>query len=305
MMKKLKTTIKLFLLLLVLVISFRYIQNNLNEFKKIFDLNIGQFIIISAITLLGLAIDGWLFKILLQTFKINLKFKEWFGLTVINRYSNYLFIKGGPFVRGIYLKKIHGVAYKNFLLLFVFISLIQILFISLLSALSMLFNYFKYDNFNIFSFAFLILISIASLIPFFAPSGALNFLTKRYAFAQQAVKIWAEIKTAKKLIIKSTILTIAAILLYSFKIFIIYRIAFEPILFSSAIIIASTGMLSFFIALTPASLGIKEAAMSYAADFMGEKFATAAAVAASDRAITMIWIFGLGLLFSAWYSQKK
>ena len=95
MNKKIKFIIKLLSLFIVLIISFYYINNNLDQFNKIFNLTIKYFIILSFITIIGLIVDGLLFKTVLYFFNIKLNYKEWFGLTVINRFSNYLLILWG------------------------------------------------------------------------------------------------------------------------------------------------------------------------------------------------------------------
>jgi hypothetical protein len=105
MKNKTKKFIKLFFLSLVLLLSYFYIKNHLNEFKKILDLNFYQFTILSVFTFIGFFLNGYLFNTLLKLFNINLKIKEWFSLNILNNYSNYFLTKGGQILRSIYLKK--------------------------------------------------------------------------------------------------------------------------------------------------------------------------------------------------------
>ena len=304
MPKKIKFIVRLLLVIIAVAISSYYIFNHLNEFKKIFQLNWYEFIILSVITIASLASNGLLYKILLRHFNIDLKFKEWFGLTALHTYSNYLFIRGGLFIRGIYLKKFHRLSYTNFIVIFGFMSIIQIFCISLFSVFAMLFKYFISNIFNIYLFIFFALLALVSLIPFLLSEKLLKFLTKRSRHLLLATNEWLKIRKRMNLMVPLAFFIIIYILLFSLRIFLIYNMLFEPIQFSSAIIMASIGFLSIFISLTPASLGIKEALMSYAMELMGGKFATAAVVASLDRAIVVIWVFAFGFLFTILYSKK-
>lgn len=298
------TTIKVILLTAVAMVSYNYIIQHINEFKKIFQLKWHDFIILSLILLFELCIFGWLFKILIRYFNIELRLREWFGLTVLNRYFNYLFIKLGPVARGVYFKKIYNLPYINFITIFSFLYIIQMFWMVLLSILSMIVLYYKFHIFSVYFFIFLVLVEVITILPFFISKNVLIFLTKKSQYLSLIINQWLEIRKRKDLIVKTIFFLTIFILLSSFRIFLIYSMLFEPIPFPFVIIVTTVGFLSLIVSLTPASLGIKEFLMSYAAKLMGENFVTTAVVVSLDRIIVVIWVFIFGFMFSIWYLKK-
>lgn len=303
-MKKIKTKIQIIFLVVIVAVSFFYIKNNSGEFQKIFDLQPLEFIIISIIFLLQLILSGLMFKNLLLFYNIKLCLKEWFGLTVVARYNNYLISKSGSFARGYFLKKIYNFPYKNYLMIIIFLSLIQVFCSSLLSLLQIAYKYYKYDFINYYLLIFFMLMLALSIIPFVSSRKFLILVTKKFQKLSRINDLWLSLRHQKKIVFNSIVFTTSTILLFSLRIYLIYKMAFSPILFSSAIIIACTSMLSFFISLTPAEIGIREAIMSYVAQLTGENFTTAMAVSSLDRIILIIWIFSLGFVFNFWFSNN-
>jgi uncharacterized membrane protein YbhN (UPF0104 family) len=295
--------IKVLILIIVLIFIFIYIKRNPQEFIKITDLTISQFLILSTITILNIALSALLFMLLLKSFGVNLQFMESFSLSVISRFANHLLIKGGPIARSIYLKKVHKLKIVNYLLITSFLSIMQLVSTSFLYVLLMIEKYFKgiYPDTKLLIFVGSVLIITIALL-LLINSIWINTKIKKIA---QLLKVWAEIENKHKIIIQAFVITLITIKLFSFKIFFIYASLFQPISFSTALIIGATGFLSQFIALTPASLGIQEALMSYIASLNGINFTTTFAVSSIDRIITIIWVFVLGLSFGLFYLMKS
>lgn len=295
--------IKILIFCIILICIYSYIKHNPKEFQKIFDLTIGQFLLLSIITILNISLTAWLFMLLIKPFGVNLKFIESFGLSVINRLANYLFIKGGPLARSIYLKKVHNLSLINYFLITSFLSLTQLLCTSLLYVIIIIKKIFN----GIYPAPKLLIfvgsVSIITIILFFLMNN--SWINNKIENISQLLKIWTEIKNKQNIFFQSFAITLMTIAIFSFKIFLIYASLFQPILFSTALIIGATGFLSQFIALTPASLGIQEALMSYIATLNGLDFTTTFVVSSIDRIITVIWIFGLGIVSSMWYLKKS
>ncbi|MHA1696287.1 MAG: lysylphosphatidylglycerol synthase transmembrane domain-containing protein [Candidatus Helarchaeota archaeon] len=305
MNNKIKKNIKLFFLFLILLLSYFYIKNHLDEFKKILDLNFYQFIILSSLTFIGFLLNGYIFNTLLELFNVNLKIKEWFSLSILNNYSNYFLTKGGQVLRSIYLKKKHQFPYKNYILIFIFNNLLIIFSISLVVIFTSFFKFLHQLNFNFNLIIFFTLLSIITIIPFFLSKRILKFFSPKFKHWAETITRWIIIRHNKKIAIKIIFLTTLLIFWGSFRIFLIYKMLFTPILFSSALIIVSISLLSPFISITPAALGIREFVMSYAAKLAGEDFAIATAVATTDRVVSMIWVFILGSIISVCFYKKN
>ena len=304
MNKNLKQTIKIISLLIVIIILIIFIKNHLTEFGRIFDLKLWQFFVLLFIALIGLCINSYFFKSILELFNINIKFKESFILTVINNYSNYLFFKGGLIARSHYLKKQYNFPYKNYSLIFVLINLITFFAIAMVGIAVSVYKILNNYNFNIYLLLIFILILLISIILFLLPKRVLNFFAIKKNSLLQLSALWIQIRKNKK-IIKPLIITFIAILWASFKIFIIYKMLFNAISFSSAIIINIMGVISVLFAVTPAALGIKEWLMSYSAQLINENFISTGIVVSLDRIISIILIISLGIIFSFYLIKEK
>jgi len=304
MSRRVTTTIKFVSLVIIGFLAAVFIKNNLSEFRRILELKAWQFALLSCLVILELTINGWIFKTALKIFHVKLNVREWFGLTVLNRYSNYLLIKGGPVARGYYLKQVHGMNFRRFLVIVSFLSFLQLGVIGVLSSFTLGIRYFLGHNFNVYLFFFFLALFLLSLMPFILPRRWLKKLAIKLAWFKGITEGWLKIRKEFNLAAKLFLPFLLLSLVYSLKIFLIYAMIFSPVPFTSTILITASAFLSFFVALTPASIGIKEALMSYTAKLTGDGFASTAVVAAVDRGITMVWVIGLGIIFSIWYSRK-
>ncbi len=305
MFKKLKPYIKYFILIIVLFFSYRFINSNIGLFARIKNLDFITFVYLSSLTVLGIWIDSIIFKKIILFFGIKLKFLEFFGLTILNRYSNYLFLKGGPIVRGAYLKKVHQLSYKKSFIVFIYYTLIQAFSIAFLAALSILIFFNETFLKNPIPFIVFSVLALISIAPFyFLPTKLFKIFGRKNKKVPDLIVLWNNIKDNKKLFFTSFLLFSLSIIIYSFKFYIIYFALFTPIYFPTTVMMISTGLLSSLASLTPGSIGIREAIISYTALFYGENIATAAAVASFDRVVMIICIFSLGFLFSFWYANR-
>lgn len=287
-------------MLIVLYFSYFFISQNLNEFTKILTITLPLFSQLSFLFLLGLLLNGLLFKNILELFNINLKNIEWFGLTVVNRFSNYLFFKGGVVVRSLYLKKKYNFSFKNFFLVFLFISFIQVISISILALIFCLIYYIESGTYNLLLLTFLLVSIISATILFIFHKKITSKFKIKLPF-----DFVEKLKNKPTLLLSFIILSSGATILQSIRIYLIYNTLFETINFAPTVIISAIGTLSFYASITPAAIGIKEFFMSYTAELTGANFTITTAVASLDRIISIIWVFSLGIIFSIYFSKKN
>ena len=304
MNKTLKVCIRIFFTLLLLIVSAWYIGKNQDEFSKIFRLTAMQFFMLAGFIILEISINGWMCNNVVRFFGVDLKFREWLSLAVLNRYSNYLFFKGGPIARGIYLKKKYGLRYRRFFVVVIFLTLIQIMCSSTILVLSIIFSHNKSYMLSRYVFLSLVLMAGIPFVCLFAPGRLLKAVGFNHERVQRFVDVWVALRARPSVILPSIFLSLFVVLLYGLRVCFIYSILYGHINFSSAVILASVGQLSFYASLTPASLGIKEALMAYAGKAMGDNFLHIATVAALDRAVIIILVFSTGFMLSFWYSRQ-
>lgn len=279
-----------------MVITLFYLLNgHFNEFKKILDLSIYQLLVLSSVTIISIVTNGALFKTLLMLFGTKIELFESIKLTIINNCFSYLIARGGQVARGVYLKTKYNFFYKNYILLLIIMNL-MIVFAA--SAISIFVIIFTERMINCQLLIFFVFFCLLSILPFALPKRILEKLIKKNTNIYQIFDTWIRTTKNKRGLILPLALSAISIFLFGLRIYLIYFMIFEPILFSSTIVISVFGTLSSFVSITPAALGIKEGLMSYAATLAGEGFATAVAVASLDRIISMFWFFSLGMAFT-------
>ena len=298
-MKVLKYLYLVFILI-IFVLAFIFIKNNFSEFDEVIDsVSLFDFVVLSILTLITTLLNGNKIEILTKYYGLRLKFKEWFGLSVITTMSNYLAPFGlGMSLRGLYLKRKYKFPYGTFITTLATSYLTSFLIYSFLGLLVMILVYFKYNFFNIillllFLITFLVCISVILFSPKINYKKK-NFLSKVLG----VINNWNKIKRNYKLLIKLTFNDLLSLLNYSFRIFFIFYILSNKIPFISSVLISVLTLFSSIIGLTPASIGVKEALIIYSTIAIGKSLNLGIAVAAIDRIIAAIYVFSLGGIFS-------
>lgn len=276
----------------------RYISLNLNDFKDIKLLDWHDIIILFIFVLLGIFIRGLFNKVLLQSFDLELKFKHWFGVTVITALGNYIFPFGGVGLRATYLKKFHSFSYTFFVSTLMALYVIQFFIYSLVGLACLLFLYFKAGSLHsgLFVFFLLIIILCAVFIAFSSERPAhknklLNYISK-------AVNGWNRLKKDRILLLKLFNLLVARLIVSSLILYFAflafdYRIGIPEVVLTTCLVIFST-----LLRITPGSLGIQEGAFVICSELFGLSIAQGLLVAGLVRVVDVIVIFTLGPLFS-------
>ena len=299
MEKKLIRTIVVFLFMAGFLawIGF-YIKNHLVEFQDIRFLSWGNILIILVLTLAYFIVQGLILKSILEPFKIQLPFKEWFGLTMITLLGNYLIPFGGLGFRATYLKKRYLFDYTHFLSTLAAITVIEFLIFTLAGAVALFYLFFQANFFDpVLTILLGSVLSICLAIIFFPLrfKSSKNKILMRFG---NLLKSWYSLKRDRSLIKKIIGLTFwefvfySAIFYFSFRVFNLSISWFESFLFSSL------SDYSLFIRLLPASLGFYEGAVVYVAKLLGFTVAQGLLVMAVIRFASIVWIFTFGLFFS-------
>lgn len=105
------------LVLIILIACFAvYCYQHIDEFRQLNIVNAIYFVPLFFLYVLFFINNGLILKYFLEPFDIRLRFKEWFGLSVITTMGNYLTpFRGGAVARAVYLKKKHKFSYSYFL----------------------------------------------------------------------------------------------------------------------------------------------------------------------------------------------
>jgi uncharacterized membrane protein YbhN (UPF0104 family) len=110
-----KRIVRIVLTLAVAIAAAFYLRGHADEFLLLRQLK-GIFLLpMLLLSLAAIAANGLVMRVLVRQFGVHLTFAEWYGLTALHAFGNYLPLpQAGAAARGIYLKKVHQLAYRSF-----------------------------------------------------------------------------------------------------------------------------------------------------------------------------------------------
>ena len=290
-------------LVISLLIAGYFVKDQKSTLGKIFEIDIYQFLVISCIVVLTPFIDGLRTLLLTKQFGVNLGIGESAALASVNNFWNYLPLTGGLVIRSLYLKKKHGFSYSNFISTLAASYIISFLSFGLVGLISVLvfWNMTGIVNMTII----LILLSTVLFSLFLIKINySVKSNNKFLSVIATILEEWKTLRKKRNLIIKLILLDLALILVFSVRLFLAAQFLGTPLPFLSILIIVSLSLFSVLLNVTPGALVVKEAIISFSAAALSFSFYDSLTVSLLDRAISMVWIFLMGIIFSFYLSKS-
>lgn len=274
-----------------------YIKNHWTDFAPAKTIVWPYILLLLAISLIYIIVQGLVLKVTLEPFKIRLKFFEWFGITVITFLGNYIFPFSGFGFRAAYLKKTYGFNYTSFIGSLVAIYLTEF-FLFTLGGLIGLWSWYKATGFVDYKILtlFLAVFSICTVFLFFSPKLPV-FQSKFLIHLNRVLHSFYFIKTDNNLMRKLLVIVLSEVILFSAIFFFAYRALHFPVSYLTSMIAAALSLYSLLIRITPASFGFYEAMVIYTTKLADLTVANGLLVAMVTRVVSMIWVFALWPLF--------
>ena len=247
-------------------------------FKKI---NVNILGIVTFLCLLYLFTEALIFKLIIRFFNKDSNFKDCF-LVICTTYLCITFIQfSGVGFRAYYLKKFKNIEVNRFIILSLFIILIELSIFSLLS-LALIFLFDKINvSIDIYKFIYylLMLIFIFSSVGIFFHQKILFFIrklkfTKKFKIINQVINYFKSFNSIRLTeLLKYFCLTFVSKFVILFLIFFISMslLAIDNSILFSLIVTMSTD-LSFIFTFTPYALGISETFIFFSGDNFNIKF---------------------------------
>ncbi|MCK5211322.1 sulfotransferase, partial [Candidatus Parcubacteria bacterium] len=135
-----------------------------------------------------------------------------------------------------------------------------------------------------------------------------NFLIKKISKPKKLVELlnaWCKAQKNIKTKIYSILLMFGILATYSLRLFLLYEFFNISISIPAILLIVSLAILSFFVSITPAALGIREGIMIAAAYLSGYKYVDTAIVATADRALVFCVILLLNVFIGLFFLSRK
>jgi len=296
---KIRFIASIFLILAVLTAVVFYVKANLESFLVIKQISAANICIIAFFVMVNFIAIGLTLKIVLAPFRVKLRFREWFGLTMLTSLGNLFVPAGGLGMRAVYLKKVHNFQYTHFLSTFAAVSIIDILLFGLIGILGLLYIFWQKGFLHIPLLIVFISVIGACLTALWLSPG---FKDSKNRFIQKIINVfrsWSELKKEpgiiRKLFFTTGLNLVSSIFIYFF----ILRSLGLNISYPEAFLPAALGDYGAYIRILPASFGFFEGGVIFSSQVIGASTAQAVLAAALVRIIVISWTIVLGLFF-AW-----
>lgn len=272
--------------------------------QSFMNLNILDILLLLAVSFLGYLVLGLSFKFLLRIFDLRLTFKEWFGLTVCNTMFNYyLPARGGLVVKAYYLKKKYGLGYSHYAALMAGSMLLWLASISLVGMLVVLLASDITGRFIVslavaFFFVFLGVLLTGSLTKQLLKLKIQSKFARLNFFLSNLRDGLASFSQHKKYALDFFLFSGLFLLIMAARLYLCFLALNFGVQFWSILLIMVVTQFSFVLSVIPGNLGIKEGIIVFSGGFFGLSADQALAAAILDRAISIVVIFGFGLIYS-------
>lgn len=249
--------------------------------------------------------NGYFNLFIYRHFQLNLPFREWFGLSVVNTAGNLLMpMRAGAVSNAVFLKRRYNFSYTNFISV---ISATYVLtfwlnaLVGILALLTMWFwsQLFFWTIFLVFLGLFLGL-SIVMIFNPKCPEVAHPLLHKIYA----GFNTWQTIKGQPRLLVMVSLITLINLMATSIGTWAQFLALGISLPIASCFILSIFSNLSLLVSLTPASLGIREAFSGFSAAMINVPVPQAIAASVIDRFLLFSVSFLLSLYFFNYLSKS-
>lgn len=286
------------LLIIVITLAFIfYIRKNFNQLKDAISIRPSFLAILALLNLVNKLCLGFKTNRIMKSFNIQLSFKEWFGMSCVSNFYNYLAPKSGTAVCGVYLKNKYGFDYHKYISALITTGLITILTSGLAGLAVSLFFYLPHFINTIIFIILFAGMAAGSLVIFLMPRIKFpksGFFEKINEFFES----WEILRKDFKTILVLAAADLLILLSVATRYFVIFKMFSLPVAFASCILLSPFNIITHFATIIPGGYGIKEATVGAVSTLTNVSFAAGALATLSDRVIMMAAAFILGPIFS-------
>jgi uncharacterized membrane protein YbhN (UPF0104 family) len=279
---------------MVLVVIVWYLYAHAEDFLLLGEFDFRYLPVLLAVPFAAILINGRILQILLRQFGIELSFAEWYGLTVIHAFGNYLPVpQGGSIARGIYLKKSYGLEIESFTATVV-VTYVE--FLTCLGLIGLIVSMLFGLGGPSLPWPFWLL---------FAGLAALVLAVLPLRWPLPFGSMWQGFRDALATLRRRHVLLRVAtyqcmlIALNMFGLWLTFASLERPVSATASALVSLMSMASGIINLTPGNLGVAESAAWITAQMSGGNAQVAVVAFTVFRLMSMVVIFGLTPVFTS------
>ena len=298
--------ISVVILLAIITLIVIYVAWRREEFELIKHLEKRFLFHQSILTVLVICVNGYITKIFLALFDIEIKPKEWFGLAVLTAMGNYVTpFRGGMALKGIYLKRRLEFPYSTFASTMAASYILSFLCAGILGTATLililkLYGTIQWTLLVFFCAASATMMGIIMLSPTIENSQNRFTLILKNTFDG-----WNRIKGNTALVIKVSSLIVLNYVIISARLYYGYRMLQVDLGILPVFLVSFIMGFSILIAVTPGSLGIQEAAIGFTSKLVGAEFSSGIMVSGILRAVDIVVVLALGPIFMHLLIKKR
>lgn len=292
--------------LIILAVAGIYLWINKSELTILRNIRIIDICLISTVMLFWLFISGFTFKLLVGAVDVKLSIFEFFGLTILTSFGNYLGpLRPGAAIKAMYLKSVKGLQYAKFTSVLI-ANAFLILFINGLIALLLI---IIFHNQNIHVPQILIYIclglTVGTMIPFFYRFSTIPIKGKIGEVLQSALVGFNTIYKYKLRLIGICSTLLLQMLVGALLFVIIYRSLGISLNYYTSLFVSVFISISSFFSITPNNIGIQEAVTALIFSLTGFDFTVGVIGAGLLRIVHILLTFLLAPLTIHFLLKKK
>ncbi len=274
-------------------------------FLQISSVGLVNFALITIGTFFFIFFQGFVLRHSVRPYGVDLKFLEHFGIIIVTFFSNYIIPFLGFGIRGVYLKKVHNLSYKNFSQSLIAVLIVEWTIFALI-AIGACFWLAVNGNYVSPLIALLMLGIISGFVfvmlirPSWIPSGL-----PLAGFVKSILEDWQSYTQNRRAFLFIGIYTFLEALGFVFAFVIAYKVLFPQVPVAASIVASSLSDLALIIRILPASAGSLEGALHLAMSPYDLSFGDNLSVALITRAALAIIFLPLGPIFFWWLVVKN
>lgn len=268
------------------------------DFLRIKPVEPGMLLPVALLTLVFLFTNGLHNRFFFQLYDLQLRPKEWFGLSVVNTFGNFVLpFRGGTLSIAVYLKQKYQLSYSEFVGALSATYIIVFWVNSFIGLVSLVALYLFYGQFSWLVFAaLLVAVCFFSGLIIFAPEipPTRNPFFEKFA---KAINSWRQLRARPKILFITAAIAIVNVLLMtliSYYEFLMFGAEVPPL---KLLVVAICGTYSIFLAFTPAGIGVREALAAFSGLLLGLSIPLVILASVVDRLVNFVLSLVLGCYY--------
>jgi uncharacterized membrane protein YbhN (UPF0104 family) len=291
---------------LLLIAAVVWIAQDWEQVSEAVSLSPAHMAALAILSLLSILLVGLLNQFLVEHFGVQMKIVQWSSLALASTLTNYLLpLRAGIALRAAYLNQRFGLTLGKFTATLAVFYVMTVLVNSLLGILVLAWLGWRTGVVSWPILGVFAVVGAGCLAALLLGPGLADRPQHRgwRRLVQQALQGWQECRRSHRLLRRVAGLVVLATLIQALRMMVAFAAIGQVIDLAAGLFLGALLMLSTFLSITPAALGIREAAIVFSSLATGVTPELSLLAGALDRAASIVVVGALGPPASAYLSR--